>query len=62
MEITYRGEAVRIATGGRDHDPELPGIVLVHGSGMDRTTWQMRAGGFLTTATGWQQSICPATD
>ena len=43
MEITYRGEAVRIATGGRTHDPELPGIVLVHGSGMDRTTWQMQS-------------------
>ena len=43
MEITYRGEAVRIATGGRDHDPELPGIVLIHGSGMDRTTWQMQS-------------------
>ena len=43
MEITYRGEAVRIATGGREHDPELPGIVLVHGSGMDRTTWQMQS-------------------
>ena len=43
MEITYRGEAVRIATGGRPHDPELPGIVLIHGSGMDRTTWQMQS-------------------
>jgi len=42
MEITYRGEPVRIATGGRDHDPLLPGVVLIHGSGMDRTTWQMQ--------------------
>lgn len=42
MEITYRGGAVRVATGGRDHDNDLPGVVLIHGSGMDRTTWQMQ--------------------
>lgn len=42
MEITYRGEAVRVATGGRDHNSDLPGVVLIHGSGMDRTTWQMQ--------------------
>ncbi len=43
MEITYRGNAVRIATGGRKHNPELPGVILIHGSGMDRTTWQMQS-------------------
>ncbi len=42
MEIIYRGEPVRIATGGRSHDNDLPGVVLIHGSGMDRTTWQMQ--------------------
>ncbi len=42
MEITYRGESVRVATGGRNHDSDLPGVVLIHGSGMDRTTWQMQ--------------------
>ena len=43
MKVTYRGHEVRIATGGRSHDDsEDPGIVLVHGSGMDRTTWQMQ--------------------
>ena len=43
MEITYKGHAVRIATGGRDHDGDAPGVVLIHGSGMDRTMWQMQS-------------------
>lgn len=43
MEITYRGQAVRIATGGRNHDSDAPGVVLIHGSGMDRTSWQMQS-------------------
>ncbi|MFT7475566.1 MAG: pimeloyl-ACP methyl ester carboxylesterase [Verrucomicrobiales bacterium] len=43
MEITFRGEKVRIATGGKTHDSDLPGIVFIHGSGMDRTTWQMQS-------------------
>ncbi len=43
MEITYRGQPVRIATGGKGHDTDLPGIVLIHGAGMDRTTWQMQS-------------------
>ncbi len=44
MEIEFRGAPVRIATGGRSHDsdPESPGIVLLHGSGQDRTMWQMQ--------------------
>lgn len=42
MEITYRGEPVRIATGGRSHSSDEPGVVLIHGSGMDRTGWQMQ--------------------
>ena len=43
MEITYRGESVRIATGGKNHHSDLPGVVLIHGAGMDRTTWQMQS-------------------
>lgn len=43
MEITHDGHAVRIATGGKNHDPELPAVLLVHGSGMDRTMWQMQS-------------------
>ena len=43
MEINFRGEPVRIATGGKQHDGQLPGIVFIHGSGMDRTTWQLQS-------------------
>jgi len=43
MKITYSDATVRIATGGRSHDSDLPGIVLIHGAGMDRTTWQMQS-------------------
>ena len=44
MEISFRGEPVRIATGGRDHDnTDQPGVVLIHGAGMDRTVWQMQS-------------------
>lgn len=43
MQITFRDQPVRIATGGRSHDSDLPGLVMIHGSGMDRTTWQMQA-------------------
>lgn len=43
MELTFRGESVRVATGGRDHNSDLPGVVLIHGAGMDRTTWQMQS-------------------
>lgn len=43
MQITYQDRDVRIATGGRDHDPDLPAIVLIHGAGMDRTTWQLQS-------------------
>ncbi len=42
MEIEYRGHEVRIATGGRSHESDAPAVLLVHGSGMDRTSWQMQ--------------------
>ena len=42
MEFDLDGKAVRYANGGRDHDPALPGVVLVHGSGMNRTVWQLQ--------------------
>ncbi|MGB1503967.1 MAG: alpha/beta fold hydrolase [Acidimicrobiales bacterium] len=42
MEFDLDGKTVRYANGGRDHDPALPGVVLVHGSGMNRTVWQLQ--------------------
>ncbi len=43
MDISYRDHTVRIATGGKTHDTDLPALVLLHGSGMDRTTWQLQS-------------------
>lgn len=42
MEFTLDGKTVRYANGGRGHDPALPAVVLVHGSGMNRTVWQLQ--------------------
>ena len=43
MKVDYDGRSVTIATGGRDHsDASKPAVVLLHGSGMDRTTWQLQ--------------------
>lgn len=42
MEIRLDGRRVRYAHGGRDHDPAQPGLVLVHGAGMNRSVWQLQ--------------------
>ncbi len=42
MEFTLDGKTIRYANGGRAHDPALPAVVLVHGSGMNRTVWQFQ--------------------
>ena len=42
MEITLDAKTVRYANGGRAHDPALPGVVLVHGAGMNRTIFQLQ--------------------
>ena len=42
MELTVEGEKVYAATGGREFDPSLPGVVFIHGSGMDHTAWQLQ--------------------
>lgn len=42
MELTVEGKAVRATTGGRRPDPDLPLLVLVHGAGGNRTTWQLQ--------------------
>lgn len=42
MDITVDGRTVRVATGGRTHEGDEPGVVFVHGSGCDRTAWQLQ--------------------
>ncbi len=42
MEFELDGRAIRYANGGREHDPALPGVVMIHGAGMNRTAWQLQ--------------------
>jgi pimeloyl-ACP methyl ester carboxylesterase len=42
VEISVDGRMVRVATGGRTHDGDEPGVVFVHGAGADRTGWQLQ--------------------
>lgn len=42
MDTTVQGKRVFAATGGRAFDRGLPTLVLVHGAGFDRTTWQLQ--------------------
>jgi pimeloyl-ACP methyl ester carboxylesterase len=41
MLLTVNGTEIFVATGGRDFDPALPAIVLLHGAGFDHTTWAL---------------------
>ena len=43
MEIQVDGKRVFATTGGREHAPELPTVLLVHGAGMDHTVWVLQA-------------------
>ena len=42
MDLTVDGKRVYAATGGREFDPSLPGVIFIHGSGMDHTAWQLQ--------------------
>ncbi|HEY0523519.1 MAG TPA: alpha/beta hydrolase [Stellaceae bacterium] len=42
MELVVGGRRVYAATGGKPFDPALPGVVFIHGSGMDHTVWAMQ--------------------
>src|SRR5690348_6394363 len=43
MQFTIDGKRVVAGTGGRDHAPGLPAIVLVHGAGMDHSVFALQA-------------------
>lgn len=42
MDLTVAGKHVFAASGGKALRPELPTIVFLHGSGMDRTVWTLQ--------------------
>ncbi len=46
MDLNLDGMTVHASTGGRDFDPSLPTVVLLHGAGMDHTVWQFQARAF----------------
>jgi pimeloyl-ACP methyl ester carboxylesterase len=41
MLLNVNGTEIFAATGGRDFDPTLPAIMLLHGAGFDHTTWAL---------------------
>ncbi|NQU59420.1 MAG: alpha/beta hydrolase [Rhodospirillales bacterium] len=43
MDIIVDGQKTHVATGGRDALAGEPVVILIHGSGMDRTVWQFQS-------------------
>lgn len=43
MDIIVDGLKAHVATGGREAAPGEPVVILVHGSGLDRTVWQFQS-------------------
>jgi pimeloyl-ACP methyl ester carboxylesterase len=43
MQLSVNGLDAFVATGGRDFDPSLPTIVLLHGAGFDHSTWALHS-------------------
>ena len=41
MQLSVNGVDTFIATGGREFDPSLPTVVLLHGAGFDHTSWAL---------------------
>jgi pimeloyl-ACP methyl ester carboxylesterase len=43
MQLSVNGIDSFVATGGREFDPSLPTIVLLHGAGFDHTSWALHS-------------------
>ena len=43
MQISVNGADAFVATGGKNFDPSLPAIVLLHGAGFDHSTWALHS-------------------
>jgi pimeloyl-ACP methyl ester carboxylesterase len=43
MQLSVNGSDTFVATGGREFDPSLPTIVLLHGAGFDHSSWALHS-------------------
>jgi pimeloyl-ACP methyl ester carboxylesterase len=43
MNLTVNGNNAYVATGGRNFEPTLPTVVLVHGAGFDHSAWALHS-------------------
>ena len=43
MDFLLNGKSAFAATGGREFDPALPCVVLIHGAGFDHTAWALHS-------------------
>src|SRR5215469_17474127 len=43
MNLPINGINAFVATGGREFDPSLPAVVLIHGAGFDHSTWALHS-------------------
>lgn len=43
MNLSVNGAETFVATGGKDFDPLLPTVVLLHGAGFDHSTWALHS-------------------
>ncbi len=43
MNVSVNGVPAFVATGGREFDPGLPSVVLIHGAGFDHSTWALHS-------------------
>jgi pimeloyl-ACP methyl ester carboxylesterase len=43
MALSLDGKPVFAGTGGREHDPAMPVVLLLHGAGMDHTVFALQA-------------------
>jgi pimeloyl-ACP methyl ester carboxylesterase len=43
MKLSVAGREAFVATGGREFDPALPAVVLLHGAGFDHSAWALHS-------------------
>jgi pimeloyl-ACP methyl ester carboxylesterase len=43
MQLQVNGTDIFIATGGREFDPALPTVTMLHGAGFDHTSWALHS-------------------